>query len=310
MPNQTTPLGETRVLGDWGSSHLRLWRESPHSDGIGPWHDGPGIGALDRPASAVLRELLADLPYGERAKSITLCGMAGARGGLHEAPYVDCPASPVDWSRSAIRIDFDGIPLTIAAGVATPVGAGRAEVMRGEETQVFGAIAHEGRLAIGRHTLLLPGTHSKWVTIDGGAIVDFATALTGELYAALLRSSLTSIPGPDTEDGGRPGMFEGFLEARDRPGLLGALFQARSRQLRMDRSPAWARDYLSGLLIGNEIAEMAVRFGNPPSVTVIGEPLLALRYFAALPAFGIAAQVLMPSDCTLAGLEICDAHTR
>ena len=196
------PPWATRLFGDWGTSRLRLWLA--HENAITPWREGPGIGALDRPAEAVVRALVADLPAVERPAKIVLCGMAGARGGLHEAGYVDCPANQIGWGRQATRITFDGIPLVIGAGVAIavsgPVSAQRADVMRGEETQVFGAIARHPALATGRHTLLLPGTHSKWVDIEDGAITGFTTFVTGELYALLGKSTLLAA-GDQGEDG-------------------------------------------------------------------------------------------------------------
>ena len=197
-----SPPCATRLVGDWGTSRLRLWLA--HGDAITPSREGPGIGALDRPAEAVLRALVADLPAVERPAKIVLCGIAGARGGVHEAGYVDCPADQIGWGQEATRIDFDGIPLVIGAGVAMavsgPVSAQRADVMRGEETQVFGAIARHPALATGRHTLLLPGTHSKWVDIEDGAITGFTTFVTGELSALLGKSTLLAA-GDQGEDG-------------------------------------------------------------------------------------------------------------
>ncbi len=267
---------------------------------IAPWRIGPGIGAIDRSAAEVLQGFLADLELAERPHSIALCGMAGARGGLHEAGYADCPADRAAWQHRAARIDFDGIPLTIAAGVATPAGGNRADVMRGEETQVFGAIASDPALAAGRHTLLLPGTHSKWVTVEDGAITGFTTFMTGELFALLGRSTLMSagVAGED-EDAG----FAAGLEHAP-GGILGDLFQARAMQLRHGRSGAWASGFVSGLLIGGEIGEAAARGLLPASVWLIGASALAKRYGLALVTCGTKTQILDAEKITLAGLAL------
>ena len=304
MASQTDPRSGPRLLGDWGTSRLRLWWDR---DGvITPWREGPGIGAIDRPAAQVLREILAELQANQRPQSIALCGMAGARGGLHEAGYVDCPADRAAWVRQAVRIDFDGIPLVIAAGVATPVGGHRADVMRGEETQVFGAIARDSGLKEGRHTLLLPGTHSKWVEIEDGAITGFTTYLTGELFALLGRSTLLSagVAGRDENAG-----FAAGLE-QARGGVLGNLFQARALQLREGASGAWASGFLSGLLIGGEIAEVAALGALPARVPLVGNAKLAKRYAIALASHGTTTQILDAEAVTLAGLALMNSDNQ
>jgi len=299
MASPHTPSSATRLFGDWGTSRLRLWLA--RGDAITPWREGPGIGTLDRPAKAVLRALVAELPADERPAQIVLCGMAGARGGLHEAGYVDCPADQTVWARRATTITLDGIPLVIGAGVALPADAPRADVMRGEETQVFGAIARDPALASGRHTLLLPGTHSKWVIVEDGAIIGFTTAFTGEFYALLGKSTLLAA-GVEGE-GGDEGFTAGLVRARD-GGVLGALFEARAAQLRQGRSGAWAAGFLSGLLIGGEITEMAARGPLPPCIPLIGDSRLAERYARALAGYGSTAQPLDADACAIAGLAM------
>ena len=296
-----TPPAATRLFGDWGTSRLRLWLV--RGNAITPWREGPGIGALDRPAADVLRALVAELTADARPARIVLCGMAGARGGLYEAGYVDCPADRTVWARQATRIALDGIPLVIGAGVALPADAPRADVMRGEETQAFGAIAHDPALASGQHTLLLPGTHSKWVDIADGTITGFTTFFTGELFALLGKSTLLTagVEGADSDEG-----FAAGLDRAQAGGLLGTLFEARAMQLRQGRSGAWAAGFLSGLLIGGEIAEMAARAPLPTRIPVIGDARLAARYARALATFGCTAQALDAEAVTLAGLSLLD----
>lgn len=304
MTGQPHPPSRTHLLGDWGTSRLRLWLAR---DGvIAPWREGPGIGTID-PAAQVLQSFVAELGADERPLSITLCGMAGARGGLREAPYLDCPADRAAWARQAVRIGFDGIPLAIAAGVATPAMGPRADVMRGEETQVFGAIARDPALATGRHTLLLPGTHSKWVEIEDGAITGLTTFFTGELYALLGRSSLLAagVAGDDAD----AGFAVGVDRAQAAGGVLGDLFQARAVQLRQGRSGAWAAGFLSGLLIGGEIAEIAARGALPAKVSLIGDEQLAKSYAVALASHGTIAQILDAEAVTLAGLALVNRET-
>ena len=292
------------VLGDWGSTRLRLWlvRDGAIADRC----EGPGIVGLARPPSEVLGEALAAWRREAGLARITLCGMAGARAGLHEAHYAECPVDLAGWAARAASVNADGITTYIGAGCAAPGTQGRPDdVMRGEETQVFGALELNPALAIGRHTIALPGTHSKWVTVDNGKIVGLRTFPTGELFASLLASSLVGSPS-SPEDGG--GFAAGLERARISPGFLGTLFEARTQQLRHGRTARWARGFLSGLLIGTEIAEMATTQGLPGVVTIVGDPMLAKLYFRALASRDSVGEIKDGEDCVLAGLRMLDAH--
>lgn len=285
-----------RVLGDWGSTNLRLWRQRGGT--IDGRSNGPGIVGLADPATA-LREAIAPWLADGAPDAIALAGMAGARGGLREAGYAPCPLAVSDWRKAATAFELDGVPVRIAAGCADGVE----DVMRGEETQLFGALALRPDLATGRHLAILPGTHSKWAWIEEGAITGFRTFFTGELYALLRGSSLLSLGGaPAAADDA--GFAAGVAKAKASPGVIGKLFTARAAQLREGRSPAWAASYLSGLLIAGEIAEMAAVSALPRGVTIIGDAALAERYAPALATFNLACERLDGEACALAGLEL------
>jgi 2-dehydro-3-deoxygalactonokinase len=134
-----------RIWGDWGTTRLRLWRveDGRRVDAL----EGAGIGQLTASPEDTLRETLAPWLAGAAPTRIVLCGMVGARNGLHEAGYADCPADAAGWRRSAANIALDGVPLRIGAGVACRDADGRPDVMRGEETQLFGAIHRDRALA-------------------------------------------------------------------------------------------------------------------------------------------------------------------
>ena len=169
--------------------------------------------------------------------------------------------------------------------------------MRGEETQVVGAGLSEA-------TIALPGTHSKWVELRGGRIAGFRTSMTGELYAALSRHTILadtlSPPADAAEDAA--GFAEGLAAARalEKPGdLLGAFFSIRARALFAELAPGRTGPFLSGLLIGAEIAANAPENAE---VRLIANAALAARYATALSAFGLASRSL-PPDIAAAGLH-------
>lgn len=288
------------VIGDWGTSRLRLFRVEQGA--IVARRDGPGIGAVGRAAETVFADTIAPWLDDSAPDSITLCGMVGARDGWVEAPYADCPADAATWRQAAVRFDWRGTPLAIMGGLACESADGIPDVMRGEETQIFGALALDLALAQGRHLIVLPGTHNKWALVQDGRIISFRTMPTGELFA-LLRDQSTL--GPKVELTDPADEAAGFAEGLDRAGdakLLQSLFAARAMRLRSGRSGDWALGYLSGLLIGCEIAEIMTTLSGADGVVLIGDKRLSARYAQALDARGIASRALDGDGCALAGL--------
>lgn len=291
-----------RIVGDWGSTRLRLWRLE---DGqVTDRREGPGVIGLQQAPADVLLEAIAPW-WAAGATSVTLCGMAGARGGLYEAGYAPCPLDATQWAERTTAFTLDGLAVRIAAGCAHERGGGFRDLMRGEETQLFGAMALDAELATGRHMLVLPGTHSKWAIVDDGRITSFRTFLTGELFARLQGSSL--LPNQASASGDGEVAFAAGVEAARDGGLLGNLFLTRSAQVDAGQSPEWASAFLSGLLIGSECVEMTGAAPPPSPVRIIGAPSLAERYAAALRRFGTDVERLDADACALAGLRMIDA---
>jgi 2-dehydro-3-deoxygalactonokinase len=296
-----------RAIGDWGTSHLRLYRvEEGRVTGR---RDGPGIGALGGTPEEALRDTLAPWVADAPPASVTLCGMAGSRNGLFEVPYVDCPAGIEEWAQAAMEQVFDGIALRIAPGLACAGGEGGPDVMRGEETQIFGALAIDPGLRDRNIRMVLPGSHSKWASVEQGRIRDFRTCLSGELFALLRdRSTLLTLGSPETPADEPLGFADGLERAASGAGLAGTLFETRAQQLRGGRSASWALGFLSGLVIGNEIADLRDADGLPNAVILIGAADLTARYKQALGRFGVAARTMDGDACARRGLELIDAH--
>lgn len=296
----------SEILGDWGTSRLRLFRVVRGE--VTDRREGPGIAALDAPAEAVLRTVLAPWLADGAVSEIRLCGMVGSRNGWVDVPYVEAPADAARWLAGGAMLMLDGIPVRIMAGLAIG-GLGRTpEVMRGEETQIFGAIAGNPTLGQGTHTLALPGTHSKWALVEDGRVTRFGTFLSGELFALLRdHSTLTRAATPDSDPAHESeGFQEGLTRAATGGHLLGALFSVRAMQLRAGRSHDWALGFLSGLIIGREIAEAAEELPTTDGVTLIGDPGLTGRYARALASARICARALDGEVCALAGLMLTE----
>jgi 2-dehydro-3-deoxygalactonokinase len=193
------------------------------------------------------------------------------------------------------RIEHAGRAISLVPGLSTD-NDGMPDVMRGEETQIFGALALSGR---DEGLFVLPGTHSKWAEVHGGRIVSFRTFMTGEAFSALKGHTILGrlmAEGHDADAFAR-GVREGAA-VKSAGALLNRLFATRTYGL-MDKLPATAlSDYLSGLLIGAEVAEATRQSAD--IVTIIASPALAQRYDAALGLLGCAS-TLAPNDCVAAG---------
>jgi 2-dehydro-3-deoxygalactonokinase len=224
-----------------------------------------------------------------------MSGMIGSRQGWREVPYVACPAEPEEIAAGLERIDWGAGEAWIVPGLLDESRAGQPDVMRGEETQVLGALA---ALPAGGGLVCLPGTHSKWVRVEGGVLQGFATYMTGEVFDLLQGHSILS----RLMTKGAVQVDRWFLEGvavGQEGGLLNRLFSARSRALTGDLPEDEVRSYLSGLLIGDELASAVP--AEPTEVHLLGAPTLAALYEAALEKLGHRV-VRLDADAVAAGL--------
>lgn len=265
----------TALIGvDWGSSNLRVLRIAVGGAVLDRRADPRGaVGLAPGDFAGVLEAVAGD--WLAEGAPVLVCGMAGARQGWTEVPYCPCPAGIADVAAGLVRPDA-ACAIGIVPGVSYSPGGVLTDVMRGEETQAFG-LAAEG-------LVVAPGTHSKWITFEAGRIVAVQTWMTGELFAALRKATVLGVgmgpPGVDA-DAFRRGVVRG-LEGRS---LAAALFSVRVEGLAGRLDPAGAADYLSGLLIGAEIA------GHDPErlpgpLTLVGDAALSARYSEALELAG------------------------
>ena len=257
---------------DWGTSSLRGALLA--DDGAVLEERSFARGILTVPAGEF--PAVFDAHFGDWTQAPdALClisGMAGSQQGWIEAPYCACPASLADVAAQLAWVQPGRI--AIVPGLSCE-HAGAPDVMRGEETQVFGAMR---LLGIDRGTLVLPGTHSKWVQVEAGRIRGFATLMTGEFYALLREHSILSrsLPADDGELHGA-GFDAGVAHALRSPGLLESAFSVRTLALFERMAPAAMPSYLSGLVIGAELRAQTFDAAGQP-VVVIGSPALTARY--------------------------------
>lgn len=292
-----TAVSPDWIAVDWGTSNLRAFAIGADGRVLAEAASDEGMGKLTREGfEPALLRLIG--PWLSGGAPVVACGMVGSRQGWCEAPYRMVPCTPLD------RVALVKAPTTdprlnvsIAPGLKQ---AQPADVMRGEETQIAGAL----RLMPGYDGVIcLPGTHSKWVHVSAGEVVSFQTFMTGEMFALLSGASVLR-HGMQTEDWDDTAFDAGVSDAISRPERIAArLFTIRAEGLIAGLVPEAARARLSGLLIGTELAA-ARPYWLGQRVTLVGAERISAAYARALAAQGVEAKRLSATDSTLAGLSL------
>ena len=297
-----------RLVGlDWGTTSLRAFLIGADGAVQQTRQAADGVQALAGCGAAAFEAALSRITDGWPVLPRVACGMVGSAQGWQEVPYADTPADAAALMAGATTVAVaDGAPLLVAPGVihrpggvapdATHAHARVApDVMRGEETQVMGALR---RGAPDSAVFVLPGTHSKWVVVDQGRIVSLRTAMTGELFALLrAHSILGRLMVADAGDADDAAGFDRGLDAArsaDAEGdLLHALFSTRTRSLVGELPHAQGAGYLSGLLVGSELQAMLARVPAAAPLLLVGDDALCRRYARALQAAGRSAAAVL-----------------
>jgi 2-dehydro-3-deoxygalactonokinase len=286
-------VATTHLIGlDWGTTWLRAYRFDGSGQVVESRQQPSGVlqiaaeGGAPAGFERALDQACGDWMSADPACALLACGMIGSAQGWREAPYVELPASLDALARALTAVaTARGAALHLIPGLVArgPLP----EVLRGEETQVAGVI--EGTGAPVDAWIGLPGTHAKWVRVRDRRVVGFHTFMTGELFAALcahtiLGRTMRPAPAPDL------GAFDrGVAIARSpqaRLGVLSTVFSARTLGLVGELESEAQADYLSGLLIGHEIAALD-QLGEPlRPLVLVGDGALCERYRRALAAFG------------------------
>src|SRR5258705_798827 len=293
------------IGGDWGTSRLRLYLCDAAGNVLAR---GEGEGASVPDCAARFGAAVAPWDKAHGVLPAVLSGMVGSTIGWREVPYLKCPAMPAAIADAALRFEADGRAIAILPGLSCRGKTGAPDVMRGEETQLLGALRLYSHLAKGRHVFCLPGTHTKWAVVTDGAVTQFQTALSGELFELLRRHSVLARDSSEV-DAQSPAFALGLEFARQnrKSDLLHLLFSARSRVVTGEMAKTDAASYLSGLVLGKDIATAMALFDIAPfntdsPVQMICTPALAALYGKAFSAYDSKSATIDGDRAVMAGL--------
>lgn len=288
------------LLGcDWGTTSLRVYALNAAGAVLDQRASDQGlIKARQTGFEQALQACAGD--WLKPARVVLLAGMVGARGGWLEAPYVPCPLKPAELAAQLVQVPTKLAQVYIVPGVCLHDNI-QFEVMRGEETQLCGAL-----MRMKRHNgvFVLPGTHTKWVLVRAGVIDSFNTFMTGDIFAALRHhTALQLLLPPDEQwdwdgEGFKAGVVTGSTIVSGGE-LLSRLFSVRTAGLAEQYPPAQLGPYLSGMLLGAELHTM--RHLSRRRSVVIGAAEIVNRYIAAAQVLGRNLGAA-PADLAAVGL--------
>ena len=262
------------IATDWGSTNLRAWLYQGN-ECLDSRQSEAGVTRLNgRSPEAVLAEITTG--WREASVPVVMAGMVGSNVGWKIAPYLPVP---VHFSAIGQQLTAVTDKVWIVPGLSVSRDDNH-NVMRGEETQLLGA-----RQLAPAPLYIMPGTHCKWVLADDQQIIDFRTVMTGELHYLLLRHSLVGAGLPEQETS--PAAFAAGLEkGLCEPALMPQLFEVRASHVLGNLPREQVSEFLSGLLIGAEVASMCERFPGTQGITIVAGKSLADRYQQALSRVG------------------------
>jgi 2-dehydro-3-deoxygalactonokinase len=306
-PDADAPSTPAVLVGiDWGTSRRRVWALDARARPLREFDDDAGMLHSSGRFPAALAEALDRVGPLAPSVRVLLSGMVGSAQGWHQVPYVEAPL-PLAWLATRLfavpDAPADVAGVSIVPGLRWRAPDGSVDVMRGEETQLLGALAlghRDGRF-------VLPGTHSKWVALSDGRVEGFSTYMTGELFALLSQhGTLATLMQEPLAD---EAAFAEGVRASGRAALSHALFECRSRVVAGDMAAASARDHLSGVLIGAEWHDGLQRFGHAGEpVVVIGDAELARRHLQAAQQLGVPVTLVDARAAQLAAWSALTVH--
>jgi 2-dehydro-3-deoxygalactonokinase len=281
-----TAMPDELVAVDWGTTSLRAYLVR-RGEVIDAAHSARGVSTL-RPGEhdVALWELVGH--WCDAPRVVAVAGMGGSSVGIVETGYVEVPAGPGEIARAAVRSTWRGGELIVLPGVSARAPGGTVDVMRGEEVEVIGAGISDG-------IVVSSGSHSKWIVVRGGVIIDFRTYLTGELMHASRTATLLSRSIGDAVADATNAAFADAVQAARSGGLLHDLFGVRTAGLFGADEQACA-DRLAGTLLGAEVVDALAWLADrgesvAGGVVVIGGAAQAAAHARALDVLGVGSDV-------------------
>lgn len=279
---------------DWGTTNLRAYLLGSNTEILDTIKCAMGISKVHPPEFPHVFTKITHKWQQEKKLPVVISGMVGSRNGWVDVNYLPCPANLELLAKHLMRPTNSTEAPFIVPGVSFKTSQTE-DVMRGEETEIFGALNPNTTV------YCLPGTHSKWVHTQNNSIIKFTTYLSGELFQILSKHSLLKKSCRGTLESNSE-FLNGVEQAKNKKGLLANLFNIRSKVLHQRLPAENSKEFLSGLIIGSELLHSRSYWENETQVTLIAEVKIATRYQLALQHLQKDAVILPSSLAVTQGL--------
>ncbi|AJR05330.1 hypothetical protein C9J03_08770 [Photobacterium gaetbulicola] len=283
---------------DWGTTNFRAFAMDAKGDVLDKVELSLGLlqvkeGEFASELEDVLSGWLAEYKH----LPIFMAGMVGSQQGWVNVDYASTSVNASQLADKAYRFELPwGALATIVPGVSHQSGTGMFDVMRGEEVQLFGLARLTGRLDL---TAVMPGTHSKHAVLSNGELTSFSSYMTGELFSVVSKHTILARGLPEnTLPLNHTAFLKGVADGQAEQ-LTNTLFMARTHRLFNNIAEDEVSDYLSGVLIGNELKALTVQ---QKQVYLVGGSKLCARYQLACQALDIESTYINGDDCFIAGM--------
>jgi len=272
---------------DWGTSSFRAYEVNAEGKVVNQASAPEGILAVKD--GKFEDTLESHIGAWDKSLPVVASGMITSRQGWIECGYAECPAAASDLAKSITRHKTaSGRAVHFITGLHYKSPSIGHDVIRGEETQVIGALGNATGHVITR------GTHCKWIDTEAGQITGFATYMTGESYALYKQHSILGRlmkDAPDDEAAFKRGVEKAF---EDPAAMLHALFSVRTAGLFNDIAAEGLASYLLGLLTGHEVAHAIADRDHDATYILIGSPAQNATCQMALAVAGLKASEADP----------------
>ncbi|WP_111977178.1 2-dehydro-3-deoxygalactonokinase [Algibacillus agarilyticus] len=291
----TKNIATDLLIIDWGTTNFRAFAMDESGTVIDKKEQPMGLLQVeDGNFAAALESVLTGWIHNYQTTPVYMAGMVGSQMGWVNVDYTSTPVGEDSLANNVHSFELPwGAKATIIPGVSHQIDTGAFDVMRGEEVQLFGLskVVKQDTLAV-----ILPGTHSKHATFSHGKMTAFSSFMTGELFSVISKHTILGKGLPEQLDS--PYAFlKGVKEGKITNKLTSTLFATRTHRLFNNIAETAVLDYLSGLLIGNELKSL-----TQDHVYLVGGTSLCERYKAACEALNISSTYLNGDECFLAGM--------
>ena len=223
-------------------------------------------------------------------------GMIGSKQGWIEAPYQKTPCNLNNIEFISPSIKDNRFSIKIFSGISQ---SNKPDVMRGEETQIAGFLYDYPNF---NGSICLPGTHSKWVQVENGNIINFKTFMTGELFEIISKNSIL-IHSVTSNKISKNELIKAVYKIFKKPEVFGnVLFQLRADDLINSRGSEIYKSKLSGYLLGLELLG-SLEFWKKKDIVLIGNADLIELYEYILQKKVNSIKIFLSKDMVLKGLK-------